>query len=52
MLFCDKNAYFHDTFSVMAGIHSGNVGSMTIILTPVFSFTVHKILVNIHAFDI
>ena len=34
MLFGDKNAYFHDNFSVMAGTRSGNFGSMTMFLTP------------------
>ena len=42
----------HDIFSVVAGTHSGNFGSMTMILTPDFSLIMHKILVNIHAFDI
>ena len=36
----------------MAGTHGGNFGSMTMFLTPVFSLIMHKILVNIHAFDI
>ena len=49
--FGDKNAYFHDIFSVMAGNRRGNFGSTTF-LTPVFSLIMHKILVNIHAFDI
>ena len=50
--FDDKNAYFHDIFSIMAVTHSGNFGSMTMFLTPVFCLIMHKILVNIHAFDI
>ena len=39
-------------FSVMGGTRSGNFGSMTMFLTPFFSLIMHKILVNIHAFDI
>ena len=50
--FGDKNAYFHDIFSVMACTHGGNFDSMTMFLTPVFSLIMHKICVNIHAFDI
>ena len=50
--FGDKNAYFHDIFSLMAGTRNGNFGSVTMFLTPVFSLIMHKILINIHAFDI
>ena len=48
----DKNAYFHDIVSVMVGARSGNFGSMTMFLMPVFSLIIHKILVNNYAFDI
>ena len=51
-LFGDKNTYFHDIFSVMAGTCSGNFGSVMMFLTPVFSLIMHKILIRIHAFDI
>ena len=44
--FSDKNAYFHDIFSVMTGTRSGNFGSMTMFLMPVFSLIMHKILDN------
>ena len=50
--FGDIKSHFHDIFSVMAGNRSGNFGSMTMFLTPVFSLIMYKILVNIHAFDI
>ena len=39
-------------YSLMAGTRSGNFGSMTMFLTPVFSLIMHKTLVNIHDFDI
>ena len=38
-------------FSVKAGTRSGNFGSMTMFLHS-FSLIMHKILVNIHAFDL
>ena len=50
--FGDKNAFFHNIFSVMVGTCSFNFGSVTMFLMPVFSLIMHKILVNIHAFDI